>query len=76
MYRNLDKRIEVSCPIIDPKVKEEVRQIIETQWKDNVKARILDENLENHYRKIRDEEPIRSQYLTYENLKKQVPKNN
>jgi polyphosphate kinase len=69
MTRNLDYRIEVSCPVLDPKVKEEVRNIIETQWKDNVKARVLSENMDNNYRKLRDEKPIRSQYVVYENLK-------
>jgi polyphosphate kinase len=74
MTRNLDYRIEVSCPVLDPKVKEEVRNIIETQWKDNVKARVLNEKMDNNYRKMRDEKPIRSQYVVYENLKKTLHK--
>lgn len=72
MTRNLDRRIEVSCPIIDEKVKSEVKNLIETQWRDNVKARILEEKLENNYRKKRDEAPLRSQYVIYENLKKDL----
>jgi polyphosphate kinase len=74
MTRNLDYRIELSCPVLDPKVKEEVRNIIETQWKDNVKARVLNEKMDNNYRKMRDEKPIRSQYVVYENLKKTLHK--
>lgn len=41
MTRNLNRRIEVACPILDPEVKREINEIIETSLYDNVKARIL-----------------------------------
>jgi len=44
MTRNLDKRIEVSTPIYDT-------DILNLQWKDNVKSRIIDENQKNKYYK-------------------------
>jgi polyphosphate kinase len=41
MTRNLDRRIEVACPIFDKDVQREIRDMIEIQLKDNVKARII-----------------------------------
>lgn len=51
MQRNLDKRIEVSAPILDNALKEEVQEIFEMQWQDNVKARIIDPEQKNRYYK-------------------------
>jgi polyphosphate kinase len=39
MPRNLDKRVEVACPIMDETLKQELRDILEIQWRDNSKAR-------------------------------------
>ncbi len=41
MSRNLDSRIEVTCPIYDPALQRELQQIIDTQWADRVKQRVL-----------------------------------
>lgn len=41
MPRNLDKRVEIMFPVEDPKLKEEVRHILQVQLDDNVKAHIL-----------------------------------
>ena len=49
MPRNLDHRIEVTCPIFDKTIKEELRNIFNIQWKDNVKARVFDENQTNKF---------------------------
>lgn len=38
MTRNLDRRVEVACPIADPGLKEQLRWILETELADNVKA--------------------------------------
>jgi polyphosphate kinase len=43
MPRNLDYRIEVTCPVFDKGIREEIKDIFEIQWNDNVKARIFDE---------------------------------
>jgi polyphosphate kinase len=39
MSRNLDWRVEVTCPIYDKDIQEELRTFLDYQWKDNVKAR-------------------------------------
>jgi len=49
MPRNLDHRIEVTCPIFDKSIREEIRKIFNIQWKDNVKARIFDEEQSNEF---------------------------
>lgn len=49
LTRNLDNRVEVLCPVLDTKIKAELRDFMEMQWNDNVKARVLDLNLSNSY---------------------------
>ena len=39
MPRNLDRRVEVTCPILDQGLKQELRDLLELQWRDNCKAR-------------------------------------
>ena len=41
MSRNLDSRIEVTCPIYDPNLQRELQQMLDIQWADEVKAREL-----------------------------------
>ncbi|MDV6167297.1 polyphosphate kinase 1 [Flavobacterium sp. DG1-102-2] len=65
MTRNLDARVEVTCPIYDPEIKTELLETFEIGWKANVKARLHSENLENKYRKRPDEKPFRAQLETY-----------
>jgi polyphosphate kinase len=40
MPRNIDRRVEVTCPIYDKDIQEELRIFLDFQWKDNVKARL------------------------------------
>lgn len=62
MERNLDFRIEVSCPIYDEKIRAEIKDYMETQWSDNVKARIIDPSQKNNYvTKRRGSKSIRAQ---------------
>jgi len=51
----------------DPKIAEELKDIIEIQLKDNVKARILNNKLTNEYVRTRGKK-IRSQIETYNYL--------
>ncbi|MDG1331672.1 MAG: polyphosphate kinase 1 [Crocinitomicaceae bacterium] len=64
MERNLDGRIEVGCPIFDPKIQERLENIFEIQWKGNVKSRIIDEFQSNRYYRD-DNEPFFSQDEMY-----------
>ena len=66
MVRNLDHRVEASCPILDPEIRKELKDIINIQLKDNIKARVLDNELTNdRVPAVDEEEKIRSQYETY-----------
>jgi polyphosphate kinase len=47
MPRNLDRRIEVTCPIWDPALKKEITDLFDIQWNDNLKARVYDEEQSN-----------------------------
>lgn len=49
MPRNLNRRLEVACPVYDPEIKSEILEMLKIQLKDNSKARILDPDLRNEY---------------------------
>lgn len=51
MERNLDKRIEVACPIVDPKIQLEIDTVFNYQWKGSVKVREIRKDLKNTYRR-------------------------
>jgi len=68
MVRNLDHRIEVATPILDLQLKKELVEIINIQLKDNNKARILDENLNNNYVPSLRKKVYKSQVETYQYL--------
>jgi polyphosphate kinase len=42
MTRNIDHRVEVLCPIKDPLIQQQLQDILDQQWHDNAKARVLD----------------------------------
>jgi polyphosphate kinase len=69
MVRNFDNRIEVATPILDPEIKKQVQTLMDIQWADNVKARILGAMPPNSYRPANGE-AVQSQNATYEYLKK------
>ncbi|HEY0261471.1 MAG TPA: polyphosphate kinase 1 [Chitinophagales bacterium] len=50
MTRNLDVRLEVSSPIYNQELQKQLDLFLETQWQDNVKARIIDAELSNKKR--------------------------
>jgi polyphosphate kinase len=58
MTRNLDKRIEVTAPIYAKHIQEELSFIFETQWRDNVKARIVDSEQRNRSREVLEGQEI------------------
>lgn len=69
MKRNLSHRIEVLTPILDKDVHKRLKELIEIQLSDNVKARIIDADQTNQY-VDNDKDPIRAQYATYDYFKK------
>ena len=65
MSRNLDNRVEVSCPIYDQDIKKEILETLDICWNDNVKARKLNERQDNAY--VQNDKPkVRSQFATYD----------
>jgi polyphosphate kinase len=71
MVRNLDHRVEASCPIFDERIKKELKDILSIQMHDNVKARWLDNDLNNEYVKSAGE-PVRSQVETFNYLNRKI----
>ena len=66
MTRNLDERVEVGCPIYSPHHKKTLVDLLELQFKDTLKARIIDEQQTNQYVVRGRRKKIRSQEATYE----------
>lgn len=52
MPRNLDYRVEVAWPVLDEGLRRELRDILELQWLDNTKARVLNRAQNNRYRRL------------------------
>jgi polyphosphate kinase len=67
MVRNLDHRVEATCPVLDETITQELKDILDIQLADNVKARWLDNELQNHYKRD-SEEKVRSQIEIYNYL--------
>ncbi|RYY40794.1 MAG: polyphosphate kinase 1 [Chitinophagaceae bacterium] len=72
MTRNLDHRVEATCPILDDRLKEELHDIIKIQLQDNVKARVLDNELSNNYVPQGLQPPIRCQVEIYNYLHNKI----
>lgn len=65
MTRNLDHRSEVAVPIYDERIQQDLREIVNTLWSDNTKARILGSKQNNEYRILRNDVHIRAQEKIY-----------
>jgi polyphosphate kinase len=68
MPRNLDRRVEALVPIHDPGIQSELRGILDMQWQDNVKARIIGPKGENQKIDGARTQEIRSQLEIYRYL--------
>ncbi|NRB82622.1 MAG: polyphosphate kinase 1 [Winogradskyella sp.] len=64
MTRNIDNRVEVSCPIYDKDIQQELQDSFDICWNDNIKARLINEIQDNTYRS-NDEPKVRAQFETY-----------
>jgi polyphosphate kinase len=73
MTRNLDNRVEITCPIYDKDIKAELIDTFNICWKDNVKARDHASYDKNEYVK-NDEPAFRSQFETYNYYKQKIRK--
>jgi polyphosphate kinase len=69
MTRNIERRIEVGCPVYCPKAQKTIIDIINIQLADNCKARILDSEQTNAYLEGHVQTPFRSQMVIYDYLK-------
>ncbi len=49
MTRNLDYRIEVGAPVLDPTLRDRIMTIFRIQCNDNQKARVIDSEQQNNY---------------------------
>jgi len=70
MTRNLDHRLEVGFPILDPLIQLQIRDIIDLQLRDNTKARIIQSNGLSPRKKQNKNNTFRAQTDTYNYLKK------
>ncbi len=71
MTRNIDNRVEVSCPILDTTIQQELKDIFNICWSDNVKARLLNENAINTF-KHNTLPPIRAQFKMYDYYRNKI----
>ncbi|MCF6169387.1 MAG: polyphosphate kinase 1 [Bacteroidales bacterium] len=70
MIRNFDHRFEAAWPIYDKQLQQEIMDILQIQLSDNVKARLVNVEPNNSYRKTGSSHRVRSQREIYEYLKK------
>ncbi len=78
MHRNLSFRIETTFPVYAEELKREIKALINLQLEDNVKARIIDRQDLNEYRRSASDIPVRAQLETYFYFKRKTeasPKN-
>ena len=68
MRRNLYRRIECVFPIKDPELIKEVLDIYNIQLEDNVKARMIDSEMNSH-KITTGKKPVRAQIAIYDYLK-------
>ncbi len=72
MIRNLDHRVEAAIPVKDKALCAELKDILDIQLHDDVKARILDNALHNNYVSSAGKKRIRAQIETYNYLHKKM----
>ncbi|CAM3411838.1 polyphosphate kinase 1 [Flavobacterium chungbukense] len=72
MTRNLDGRVEVTCPIYDLEIKKELIDNFNIAWKGNVKVRYHSYKLDNKYKPKNHHAPFRAQFETYKYYQNKV----
>ena len=70
MTRNIDYRIEVATPLLDPRLKQAgAGNIIDILFSDTVKARYIDKELSNRYVPRGNRRKVRAQLAIYDYIK-------
>ncbi len=70
MTRNMDYRIEVGCPVRDPEAQKIIDDMLELQFQDTLKARVIDQLQVNEYVKRGNRKKLRSQIAIHSYLSK------
>jgi polyphosphate kinase len=70
MTRNLDHRVEVGTPVYDERLKQRIIDLLEIQFSDTTKARVIDADQRNDYVPRGNRRKIRSQISIYEYLQR------
>jgi polyphosphate kinase len=65
MTRNLSWRIETIFPIYDEDIRRQIKDVIDLQWRDNVKGRVIDLEQSNQYVTHEMQGAVQSQLETY-----------
>ena len=73
MTRNFENRIEVSCPIYDIELQNQILDTFNISWKDDVKSRLINQSEEKVVIK-KNIVNTRSQFETYKYFKNLSPK--
>ena len=68
-YFHIDYRIEVATPLLDPRLKQRVLDIIDILFSDTVKARYIDKELSNRYVPRGNRRKVRAQLAIYDYIK-------
>lgn len=71
MTRNIENRVEVSCPIYQDDIKQELLDVFDICWSDNVKARVIDSSQSNKYR-TNSNVKVRAQFALYDYFKEKL----
>ena len=75
MTRNLDNRVEVTCPILDKSINDEINDIFNIYWSDNIKSRKINTEIPNQYQSNpKSKKGIRSQIEIYNYYKLKLEK--
>ena len=74
MPRNLDHRVEVTAPVYDESLREEIKQYLDLQFRDSAKARVINADQDNQIRANGGNGTHRTQVEIYDWLRKEDEK--
>ncbi len=71
MTRNLENRVEVTCPIFNDEIKNEILDLFKIYWDDNIKSRFINDSEINSYKRNKKQK-LRSQEEVYKYYKEKI----